>query len=426
MSILNNNRNFFKTYFPNYHLLNDDNDEKSQLLTDEIEKVKIQIQNKKKQLEIKENKLTEKYLSIIEQAEFFRNPLEPEIKELINKAKEIKKNYCKLNEKYYKNKICVEHKKEQFNWKFEKLNEDDKELYNLIKEIIDKNSKINKSQILNKNISNNKLMIYTLKNKSLSYKRNILKIENELEKFNNESRDELKNDTNSKNDFSSKTPKKSNSIKSNKSNNFSLTKINKTISEQKKALIKKSSSYEKYKINKTQKFSSKEKFDVTLKKIKNSLSIEKNKLSPTKLNRIKKSLEKSNNTYVKLEYSNKSKFIEKNKNLLTMLKTQKKVINLKKYKQGSTQLNKFLSPEISYEKIIKNKENIKKQNINKSINEPNKNYLKIKKKITKLSKSLPDINTLDTTINSKVISTSINISTKNNIKKTYPNKKVNN
>ena len=30
MSILNNNKNFFKTYFPNYHLLNDDNNEKTQ------------------------------------------------------------------------------------------------------------------------------------------------------------------------------------------------------------------------------------------------------------------------------------------------------------------------------------------------------------------------------------------------------------
>ena len=254
MSILNNNKNFFKTYFPNYHLLNDDNNEKAQkLLTDELEKIKIQIQNKKKELEIKENKLTEKYLSIIEQAEFFRNPLEPEIKELINKAKEIKKHYCKLNEKYYKNKTCVEHKKEQFNWKFEKLNEDDKELYGLIKEIIDKNSKINKSQILNKNISNNKLMIYTLKNKSLSYKRNILKIENELEKFNNESIDELINDTNSKILFKSTILKKSNSMKSNKSNNFSLTKVKKTTLKQKNTSIKKTFSNEKNKINKIQK-----------------------------------------------------------------------------------------------------------------------------------------------------------------------------
>ena len=73
-------------------------------------------------------------------------------------------------------------------------------------------------------------------------------------------------------------------------------------------------------------------------------------------------------------------------------------------------------------KIIKNKENNKKQNINKSINESKKN-INIYKKSTKLSKSLPEINILDTSINSKVISTSINISTSKNKKKSYPNNK---
>ena len=93
-------------------------------------------EKKKKEIEEKENQLTEIFITMVENENFFITASEIELKDIIEKAKEKKKNYNKKKEDYIKSKKILEQTKNDLNLKIKDLSAKQLESFNLIKDII--------------------------------------------------------------------------------------------------------------------------------------------------------------------------------------------------------------------------------------------------------------------------------------------------
>ncbi len=147
-------------------------------------------EKKKKEIEEKENQLTEIFITMVENENFFINASEIELKDIIEKAKEKKKNYNKKKENYIKSKKILEQTKNDLNLKIKELSAKQLESFNLIKDIILNNINLEDedNEIIQKYdkelIKQNKKLIKDLKEKCLEYKNNIDFLKNEIDKQN--------------------------------------------------------------------------------------------------------------------------------------------------------------------------------------------------------------------------------------------------
>ena len=143
-------------------------------------------EKKKKEIEEKENQLTEIFITMVENENFFINASEIELKDIIEKAKEKKKNYNKKKEDYIKSKKILEQTKNDLNLKIKDLSAKQLESFNLIKDIILNNINLEDedNEIIQKYdkelIKQNKKLIKDLKEKCLEYKNNIDFLKNEI------------------------------------------------------------------------------------------------------------------------------------------------------------------------------------------------------------------------------------------------------
>ena len=147
-------------------------------------------EKKKKEIEEKENQLTEIFITMVENENFFITASEIELKDIIEKAKEKKKNYNKKKEDYIKSKKILEQTKNDLNLKIKDLSAKQLESFNLIKDIILNNINLEDedNEIIQKYdkklIKQNKKLIKDLKEKCLEYKKNIDYLKNEINKQN--------------------------------------------------------------------------------------------------------------------------------------------------------------------------------------------------------------------------------------------------
>ena len=147
-------------------------------------------EKKKKEIEEKENQLTEIFITMVENENFFITASEIELKDIIEKAKEKKKNYNKKKENYIKSKKILEQTKNDLNLKIKDLSAKQLESFNLIKDIILNNINLEDedNEIIQKYdkklIKQNKKLIKDLKEKCLEYKKNIDYLKNEINKQN--------------------------------------------------------------------------------------------------------------------------------------------------------------------------------------------------------------------------------------------------
>ena len=166
-------------------------------------------EKKKKEIEEKENQLTEIFITMVENENFFITASEIELKDIIEKAKEKKKNYNKKKEDYIKSKKILEQTKNDLNLKIKDLSAKQLESFNLIKDIILNNINLEDedNEIIQKYdkklIKQNKKLIKDLKEKCLEYKENIDYLKNEIDKQNqkkklNDSRKKRRNLSNKK------------------------------------------------------------------------------------------------------------------------------------------------------------------------------------------------------------------------------------
>ena len=145
------------------------------------------IEKKKKEIEEEEINLTNLFISKVEKEDFFINSTDYELKDIIEKAKNKKKNYEKKKDDYIKLKITLEKNKNNLNLNMNKLSIEQLELFNLIKDIILNNINIDDEnneiiQKYNKNIINeNKNLIKRINEKCLEYKKNIDALQKEID-----------------------------------------------------------------------------------------------------------------------------------------------------------------------------------------------------------------------------------------------------
>ena len=145
-------------------------------------------EKKKKEIEEKENQLTEIFITMVENENFFITASEIELKDIIEKAKEKKKNYNKKKKDYIKNKKILEQTKNDLNLTIKDLSAKQLESFNLIKYIILNNINLEDedNEIIQKYdkelIKQNKKLIKDLKEKCLEYKENINYLKKEKNK----------------------------------------------------------------------------------------------------------------------------------------------------------------------------------------------------------------------------------------------------
>ena len=144
------------------------------------------IEKKKKEIEEEEINLTNLFISKVEKEDFFINSTDYELKDIIEKAKNKKKNYEKKKDDYNKLKKTLEQKRNNLNLKMNKLSIEQLELFNLIKDIIINNINIDdeNNELIQKYdkkiINENKNLIKRINEKCLEYKKNIDSLQKEI------------------------------------------------------------------------------------------------------------------------------------------------------------------------------------------------------------------------------------------------------
>ena len=144
------------------------------------------IEKKKKEIEKEEINLTNLFISTVEKEDFFINPTDYELKDIIEKAKIKKKDYEKKKDDYIKIKKTLEQNRNNLNLKMNKLSIEQLELFNLIKDIILNNINIDdeNNEVIQKYdkkiINENKNLIKKINQKCLEYKKNIDSLQKEI------------------------------------------------------------------------------------------------------------------------------------------------------------------------------------------------------------------------------------------------------
>ncbi len=144
------------------------------------------IEKKKKEIEKEEINLTNVFISTVEKEDFFINPTDYELKDIIEKAKIKKKDYEKKKDDYIKIKKTLEQNRNNLNLKMNKLSIEQLELFNLIKDIILNNINIDdeNNELIQKYdkkiINENKNLIKRINEKCLEYKKNIDSLQKEI------------------------------------------------------------------------------------------------------------------------------------------------------------------------------------------------------------------------------------------------------
>ena len=140
-------------------------------------------EKKKKEIEEKENQLTEIFITMVENENFFITASEIELKDIIEKAKEKKKNYNKKKEDYIKSKKILEQTKNDLNLKIKDLSAKQLESFNLIKDIILNN--INLEDEDNEIIQKYDKKLNPIKEQLTFIQKKKINLENKLEKIEN-------------------------------------------------------------------------------------------------------------------------------------------------------------------------------------------------------------------------------------------------
>ena len=144
------------------------------------------MKKKKKEIEKEEINLTNLFISTVEKENFFINSTDYELKDIIEKAKNKKKNYEKKKDDYNKLKKTLEQNRNNLNLKMNKLSIEQLELFNLIKDIIINNINIDdeNNELIQKydkkKINENKNLIKRINEKCLEYKKNIDSLQKEI------------------------------------------------------------------------------------------------------------------------------------------------------------------------------------------------------------------------------------------------------
>lgn len=162
-----------------------------------INKIKDEYDELTKEINDEENSLIETYISFIEKEEFYLSPSNLEIKDLAERAREKKLKYSKLKNDYDYDKLYLDRKEQELQDKIDKLPNDERNLYLILKEHALNDKDLNKvrddlellSDDKNNNFNDiilkNKPFLREAKDKMRDRKKELNDIRNEI-KFNND------------------------------------------------------------------------------------------------------------------------------------------------------------------------------------------------------------------------------------------------